>query len=148
LGLHRISRRGAVLIAGCALVLPVTAGTAIAALDLSASGDLQGQSSGQVSGEISPAGGSLEGSGRVGGERVSASGRGSEHGVSGKTGGPAGSGGSIKAGLYRVSGKAGGPAGSGGSIKAGPYGGHAQVCDPDGTCRGGGGSIPPSGAIQ
>ena len=148
MGLHRISRRGAVLIAGCALVLPVTAGTALGAYDLSAPGDLESQSSGQVSGEISPAGGSLEGSGRGGGERVSASGRGSEHGVSGKAGGPVGSGGSVKADLYRVSGKAGGPVGSGGSVKAGPYGGHAQVCDPDGTCRGGGGSIPPSGAIQ
>jgi hypothetical protein len=122
LGLHRISRRGAVVIAGCALVLPVTAGSALAAYDLSTSGSSQGQPSGHVHGEISPEGGSLKGSGSGGGERLSGSGEGSRHGVSGEASGPAGS----------------------GSMMAGPHGGSGEVCGPDGTCRGG--SVPPSDA--
>jgi hypothetical protein len=120
LGLNRISRRGAALIAGCALALPVAAGTAAAAHDLRTSGASQSNPSGHVSGDVSPGGGSINGSGRGGGESVSGSGKGSQQGVSGKASGGAG----------------------GGSMKAGREGGSGEVCGPDGSCRGG--SVPPS----
>jgi hypothetical protein len=120
LGLHRISRRGAVLIAGCALALPVAAGTAVAAHDLSNSGASQSNPSGHVSGDVSPGGGSFKGSGRGGGESVTGSGSGSQHGVSGEANSPAG----------------------GGSMKAGQEGGSGEVCGPDGSCHGG--SVPPT----
>jgi len=120
LGLHRTSRRGAVLIAGCALILPVTAGTAVAAYDLGTSDGSQSHPSGHVSGAISPEGGSLEGCGRGQGETVSGSGAGSQHGVSGEASSSAGS----------------------GSMEAGPDGGSGEVCDSEGNCRGG--SVPPS----
>ena len=117
--LHPMGRRGAVLIAGFALVLPATAGTAVAAYDLSTSGS-QSQPSGHVHGEFSPQGGSVKGSGHGHGGKVSGSGEGSRDGVSGRAGGPAGS----------------------GSMYAGPNGGGGKFCDPDGTCHGG--SMPPS----